>query len=99
MLDLLLTRALQATGKLCHASTMLPTAQQLEHLRHTDLFTEYMYDTILHVAAIDGRDALTERKGELVFFGKLLSYVLWQLEQRQLTLSEYYNLLLEELDG
>ena len=99
MLDLLLTRALQATGTLCRTAHATPTPEQLEHLRRTDAFTEYMYDTILHVAAIDGREALTERKGELVFFGKLLSYVLWQLEQRQLTLSEYYNLLLEELDG
>ena len=96
MLDLLLTRALQATGKLCATSVVLPTPQELEQLRHTEEFAQYMMDTILHVAASDGKHILTERKGELVFFGKLLSYVLWQLQYRQLSWSEYYALLLDD---
>ena len=99
MLDLLITRALQATGKLCvQATSVTPTQQDLEQVRHTDYFKEYMLDVLNHVDYYDGRAALTERKGELIFFGKLLSYVLFQLQYKQLTWPEYYRLLLEDLD-
>jgi hypothetical protein len=96
MLDLLLLRAQQASRKLYERATVLPNAYELGRLKRTEQFYNLMLEAIYAVADSDGRNVLSERRQDVIKFGELLAFVLWQLGQRQLTLSEYYQLLLDE---
>lgn len=96
MLDLLLLRAQQAGAKLYERATVLPNAYELAQLKRSEHFCELMLEAIYWIADEDGRSVLTERRQDVVVFGELLAFVLWELQQRRLSRDEYYRLLLEE---
>ena len=100
MLDLLLDRAQLAAAKLYYSrSVTMPHEDELVRLRRSDEFKLYLMDALVWIDRCDGRAALTDRREEIIRFGRLLSCVLYSLEQRQLSWNEYYNLLLEDLDA
>lgn len=96
MLDLLLLRAQQAAAKLYQRATVMPNAYELQRLKHSDRFVNLMLDAIVWIAQDEGKSTLVDRKYDIVAFGDLLAFVLWQLQQTQLTWHEYYNLLAAE---
>lgn len=96
MLDLLLARAHEASHKLYQRATRLPNPFELQAIRRSPQFITLMLEAIEWIDSQDGRSTLTLRKSDIVAFGELLSFVLFQLDQRQLTKEEYFNLLSEE---
>jgi hypothetical protein len=96
MLDLLLIRAQQAARTLYAKATAMPNPYELQRLKRGDQFCDLMLDAIAHIDTHDGRRSLTSRRDDIVQFGELLAFTLWQLEHRQLSIQEYYNLLADE---